>query len=312
MKDAPYFAEVAEGPDDGRAVWTKAEDDVTLRIALWNATGGRGTILLFPGRTECIEKYGRTAKALALRDFAVLAIDWRGQGLSDRMIWPKSLGHVSHFTDYQRDVAAMLRTARKLGVPEPYFLLAHSMGGLIGLRALMEDLPVQTVAFSAPMWGIGMNTLTRPVAHGVVALSRQFGVGQSRTPGQSLESTLHTARFVANQITSDREMFNYIRRQVTTHPELGLGGPTIHWLGEALRESRELGAMSSPDYRSVCFLGLEETVVDPRSIKKRMARWHQGELVTIPGARHEVLMETPAIRARVIDRVVREYELTPT
>lgn len=75
MHDAPLFADVADGPEDGVAWWLTAEDGVRLRVGLWNRAASRGTVLLFPGRTEYIEKYGRAARALADRGHATLAID---------------------------------------------------------------------------------------------------------------------------------------------------------------------------------------------------------------------------------------------
>ena len=49
------------------------------------AGGGRvGTVCLFQGRAECIERYFEVVNDLRRRGFAVATIDWRGQGGSDR------------------------------------------------------------------------------------------------------------------------------------------------------------------------------------------------------------------------------------
>jgi len=39
-----------------------------------------------------------------------------------------------------------------------------------------------------------------------------------------------------------------------------------------------------------------------------MSRWPGGTLELVPKAEHEVLMETPAIRARTIDRVAALFD----
>ena len=44
----------------------------------------KGTVCIFPGRTEFIEKYFEVVRDLRARGFAVAVLDWRGQGLSDR------------------------------------------------------------------------------------------------------------------------------------------------------------------------------------------------------------------------------------
>ena len=113
--------------------------------------GDRGTILLFPGRTEYIEKYAHTAAAFGAQGYATLAVDWRGQGLSDRLLADARVGHVGQMCDYQLDVAAMREVAQAQELPRPYFLVAHSMGGCIGLRSLHAGLAVNAAMFSAPM-----------------------------------------------------------------------------------------------------------------------------------------------------------------
>jgi len=69
MQPAPLRNDLAEGPQGGSAVWVSAADGVRLRVGGWPAGSG-GTVLLFTGRTEYIEKYGRIAGLLAEWDLA--------------------------------------------------------------------------------------------------------------------------------------------------------------------------------------------------------------------------------------------------
>ena len=81
---APLFPQ-ADGPQGGVAQWLTTSDGVRVRVAVWGRDAPKGTVLLFPGRTEYVEKYGRAAGDLLARGFATVAIDWRGQGLADRL-----------------------------------------------------------------------------------------------------------------------------------------------------------------------------------------------------------------------------------
>jgi lysophospholipase len=305
---APFHADLAGGPEGGHAVWLTARDGVRLRAAFWHHDGARGTVFIFPGRSESIEKYGRAAADLARRGYACLCIDWRGQGLSDRSARATMLGHVARFSDYQHDIAAALAARSELGLPDPLFLLAHSMGGAIGLRALGEGLPVRAAAFTAPMWGLRIAPSLRPVAWALATGARAVRMGQRLAPGTDLTCYIAVAPFEGNLLTTDPDMFHWMKRQVHQRPELGLGGPTLHWVHEALWECRRLRARPSPAVPAVTFLGTEEKVVDPAAIHDRMRRWPGGTIEMVARAEHEVLMETPEIRRRTFDRIVALFD----
>jgi len=80
---------------------------VRLRFARWEPTRGphRGTICLFQGRTEYIEKYFEVVADLRRRGFAVATLDWRGQGGSERLLGNPRKGHVRSFADFDRDLS---------------------------------------------------------------------------------------------------------------------------------------------------------------------------------------------------------------
>ena len=116
---APFHADLAEGCTRARAWWVRASDGLRLRVARYPSNAPRGSVILFPGRTEYVEKYGRVAADLAQGGYDTLTIDWRGQGLADRMLGDKRIGHVLVFEDYQKDVAALMQAAAALDLPRP-------------------------------------------------------------------------------------------------------------------------------------------------------------------------------------------------
>ncbi len=88
----------------------KGHDGVPLRFARWAATRGprQGTICVFPGRGEFIEKYFEVVADLRRRGYAVAMHDWRGQGGSERLLSNSRKGHVMGFTQYDRDVSIFM------------------------------------------------------------------------------------------------------------------------------------------------------------------------------------------------------------
>ncbi len=303
MQEAPLHRDIAFGPEGGRAFWARAGDGVRLRIAHWPAMQAmerRGTVLLFPGRTEYVEKYGPTAGELAAMGHDTLSIDWRGQGLSERPCPRAMVGDVGDFAEYQLDVAAMVAAAGALALPRPLYLLSHSMGGCIALRALHEGLAVRAAVFSAPMWGILLSGHLRPLAWGASWLFTKLGLGCRLAPGTRIETYVEVQPFDDNQLTTDENRYRFLQEQARKHPELTLGGPSMRWLYAALRETRALQRMAPPDLPAVTFLGTHERIVDPAPVHALMERWGaRGRLEMIEGAEHEVLMEPPETRARV-------------
>ena len=302
LSPAPFhqLADIRETPAE--AYWLRSDDDVRLRAALWRAEDAAGTVLLFPGRTEYVEKYAPVAPALTGAGFNVLAIDWRGQGLADRLQANPRPGHVEDFAQYQLDVLAIVEAAAALDLPEPWHLLGHSMGGAIGLAALYNGLPVETVAFSAPMWGINHAPMPQAVASGLSALARRLGKGGAAAFGTGGNGTyVLDEPFQNNLLTSDADSWARMVREAGHWPELTLGGATYAWVAAALAECRRLASEPSPDLPMLVSLGSHELVISAPAIRARAAAWPAGRLLEIEGGHHEVMFEAPELQQKFLD-----------
>ncbi|MEL6645365.1 MAG: alpha/beta hydrolase [Pseudomonadota bacterium] len=302
MKNAPFFPDLAEGPEGGTALWARADDGVNLRIGLWPG-GTRGTVFVFPGRSEYVEKYGRVARDLAGDGWSVLAIDWRGQGLSDRLLDDVNTGHVRRFRDYQRDVAAAIAMAEAHGFPKPWHMLAHSMGGCIGLRTLTGTHPFQSAAFSAPMWGILIAPALQAVSRVVPRMASLLGAGHRYAPTTDGGSYLLKNGFDDNMLTTDRDHWDYMVRHVKKQPGFRLGGPSLTWLAEALSETRRLQAARCPDVPVRIGIAAREKIVDNAAAEAMAKGWANAALTVYDGAEHELLMERPQVRDRFLGEI---------
>jgi lysophospholipase len=88
----------------------KTPDGVSLRFARWAPPPGRkGTVCLFQGRSDFIEKYFETVRDLRARGFAVATLDWRGQGMSDRALPDRRKSYVRSFSEYQIDLDCFIK-----------------------------------------------------------------------------------------------------------------------------------------------------------------------------------------------------------
>ena len=254
----------------------------------------RGTVLLFSGRTEYMEKYLRVIARLTAMGFHVATLDWRGQGLSERRHGPM-LGHVDDFAEYQQDVAAFLGWAQAQDLPGPQVLLAHSMGGAIGLRAMIDGrLAPDAAMFSAPFWGMPVSGAAGFLARGLAFGAVAFGLSHREIMPDLGEETYVLARgFEGNVLTSDQEHWNWMRAQAEARPELTLGSPSMGFVSAAFRELEALRHAPPPQIPILALLGDGEQVVSPEAIRDFTARAPGAVLARIPGARHEGLMEGP-------------------
>lgn len=307
VEPAPFFSEVAEGPSGVKAYWVRARDDTRLRFGVW-PSGPKGTVLMFCGRTEYVEKYGRVAEDLADAGYGMVSFDWRGQGLADRPQHEPGVGHVLSFDEYRWDVAAFRAAMEELDVPKPWYLIGHSMGGCIGLRALYDDLPVAAAAFTGPMWGIELPPILRMISpmliKGSALLRRDNRFALTTGPWEELP-------FEGNILTTDEEQYDYMNRQTAAHPELTLGGPSFRWVAAAEEEAKALLALPPLDLPVVTIVGSDETRVSIPNARKRMADWPRGTFVLVDGARHEVLMENPARRGQTLDTIIGHFDANP-
>lgn len=317
MDAAPFHAELADGPEGGHAVWLHASDGVRIRVGHWPyankgvETDVKGTVLMFPGRTEYIEKYGRAAADFAARGFEMIAVDWRGQGLADRLLDDPMVGHVTQFTDYQKDVDAVVAWAESQDLPKPWYLVGHSMGGAIGLHAVFNDLPVNAAGFSAPMWGIKMSPVTRFFVPTIAKAAKCLGLLNSYAPTTKGVSYVLDAGFDDNMLTHDPDMWSFMVSHIEAEARFGLGGPSINWVGESIRACDELIARPAPDLPVVTLLGTDERIVEIPAIHKRMDTWPGGNLHLIDGAEHEVMMELPDIRKFSFDTLADHFTAHP-
>ncbi len=280
-------------------------DGAQLRYARWDATRmpRRGTVCLFGGRTEFIEKYFEVVADLRRRGFAVATMDWRGQGGSQRMLANPRKGHVRGFWEYDRDLIRFMKDIVLPDCPPPFIGLAHSMGGNILLRnATMPGLWFERIVLVAPMISIHESIIgPRPLQSRLYAeLACALGMSGAYVVGGSdrLESTYP---FEGNPLTSDHERWLRTKMVLDVAPQLGLGSPTVGWLKAALRSCSRISHPYYPSQINVpllIFAASDDTVVSTPAIEAFAVRVKVASCILMPGSRHEILQENDSVRTR--------------
>jgi lysophospholipase len=279
----------------------KTSDGVRLRFARWQPPAGRrGTVCIFQGRSEWIEKYFETVRDLRARGFAVATLDWRGQGLSERMLGDPHKGYVRDFSEYDTDLEAFMREIVLPDCPPPLFALGHSTGATVLIRAAYRGHRwFDRVVLSAPLIGLGRAGAT-PAASAIVRALRLAGFGSMYVPGGS-STVIETRPFVGNILTSDPVRYARNAAILAAEPGLALGSPTVAWVDSAFRAMRTIRERSyGARIRQPMLIvsaGLD-VVVSNAAIEDFAASLHSGSHLVVVGAKHELLMEQDRYRSQ--------------
>ena len=292
-------------PADGIVTPVSAKGNVLLRTARWPPSPkdgalreAAGTVLICTGRSEFIEKYFEVVEDLRRRGFGVVVFDWRGQGLSSRLLRNPTKGHVRSFLQYEDDLDAVVQQVLEPFCPRPWFGLAHSMGGPVALHAAAKrpDL-FRRLVLSAPMIEIAH----LPIAELAPLIARwavRLGLGRNFVPVGPVRP-LFVSTYAKNVLTSDLARFERTAAFLRAEPRLGTGPPTFGWLNAAFVSMANLATdefVRRAETPTLFIMPGADRVVDLRAAERLVSRLRASGIVTIRDARHEVLMERDSLR----------------
>jgi len=276
-------------------------DGVSIRYARWHPPPGRkGTVCVFLGRAEFIEKYFETVRELRAQGFAVAIFDWRGQGGSERLLGDMRKGHVGDFSEYETDVETFMTEIVLPDCPPPIFAIGHSMGGSVMLRmARRGNRWFDRVVLSAPLIKLaGARGTSYPRI--AAKVMRYAGMGSTYVPGGN-GTPIAVGPFLNNNATSDPVRYARTKAVLEAAPELGIGSPTVAWLDAAYRAMAEF---ANPAFAGKVRLPLmliaagRDQVVSTAAIEEIAIRLRAGSHLIVAGSRHELLMEQDSYRAQ--------------
>jgi len=238
------------------------------------------------GRTEWIEKYDYLPRDLALpEEFGFVTWDHRGQGASGG-----ARAYVDSYDVYGSDAA---RVTGHVCADKPFALMAHSMGGLIALHAVLKgQIKPKALVLCSPLFGMPNVPVPRLLAKPSSRLLTHLKLG---TLGSGAGN--HTKRpFAFNNLTHD--VARYRRMQHSPHP---VGSATFGWVNQTFAAIDAVFSPANLRELTVPVLvigGSSESVVDGDGFQRwtQLAAEHAKadiELVLVQGARHELLSEIP-------------------
>lgn len=239
-----------------------------LFVRAWEPEERRARIVVVPGLGDHSGRYSAVAESLASRAFAVSAYDPRGHGRSSGR-----RGHLRSFVTLLRDLERVVDAELRRGPTVPWFLIGHSMGGLVVLRWLQENpggtaaavisAPWLATALPVPAWKRALALVLAGVAPGVTLPNEVRPELISRDPDEA-------RRYAEDPLVHDRVSARMYREVLGAQRRALEGGV----------------AMKGP----VLFLVPgDDEVADSEVTRRFVESLPEGvaEILLLPGCRHE-------------------------
>ena len=276
-------------------------DGHRIRYGIWDCQRDekRGSILLLVGRREFMEKYEETIGELNQRGFDVYCLDWRGQGLSSRLLKNRQKGFIDSYDTYLQDLFLFFSKKVDPLAVSPLIILGHSMGGHIALRFIHDHPEVASlVVLTSPM----VDILTSPVPRKIIRLIVLCAVTAGLKHFYVLGSGDYDPgeKFERNRLTSDSKRFLDEKTKIAKNPDLALGGITYGWLlatFESIDRINDAG-FAKKITTPVLIVSAGDDKIVSKDAQQRIFRLLKNcEFTEISGARHEILVETDEVRS---------------
>ena len=266
------------------------------------------------GRSEYMEKYFETVRDLHARGIAVAMMDWRGQGLSERLLPVREKGHIQDFGVFRSDLRRFFRMVVSQELPGPYILMTHSMGGAPALQILADgDDDYAAAILCAPMTRLFTNPIKRMTVRALAAAACRAGRSRASVPGVKE----HSLEFDGNVLTSDRTRHKRFSDIQAAGPNATIREPTWGWLNAATAAMEDLhreGRFNTLATPTLIISAERDDLVSSNDHALLAGRSPLIERVLIKGALHEILMEQDVYRDQywaAFDRFVETHVFGP-
>lgn len=233
---------------------------------------GSALLVVMHGYAEHCRRYDELAEYLLDRGHGVLRLDARGHGRSGGQ-----RGHVGDFSEYVADLRAFLEPVMERHPGRACFMLGHSNGGLVAIRAVQQGLSgLQGLVLTSPL--LDLRPRQKPVPD---IVARWLSWAVARLP---LPNGIHARDLTRDPAIRDAHGADpWVNRRAT---------PRWYWsMTESARQALALaGTITLP---LLVVTGELDPIVEPA----RAGEFHAAaaspdkQLVVRPGALHEVLNE---------------------
>lgn len=299
-ENAPYVElDNYKAPKGINSYYVGMDDGVRLRVCHWHQKKEKinGTILLQQGHNEFIEKYYETIQEFIDRNYSVICFDWRGQGMSDRMLSDRNKSFIKNFSRHDKDLRHILENIISPFFPKNLIGIGHSMGGCLMLSAF-HDYPDKFSygVLSSPMLGFKNEKFLKTVSSLMNLFKKDTDYLIGSKPNMGIETP-----FKENDLTSDINRYQRIQMLVRKKPTLRLWGVTNSFaksVNKRFKIIRKKNWAEQINLRILIINSINDRVVYSKKTIEMNNRLQNSKLINFDNCEHEVLMEKDKFRKR--------------
>ncbi len=280
------------------------KEGISIYYGIYDHPSSEKAILISSGRTEAALKYKELIYDLYNNGYAIYIHDHRGQGQSGRLTKDPEMGYIDSFQYYIDDMKYFYNQFLKPKNYKKKYLLAHSMGGAIGITYL-EQYPedFQAAAFSSPMLGLKPGICS--IVNVLNGNKPKYAIGESKYKDSK-------SSFVNNTLTGSKIRYDRMIDAFNDIPEAKLGGATYDWVNKSCKQFKyifnNIDKLSIP---IILFSAENEQIVYPYAHKKFINKAKElskeCEAYIVENAQHELLIEKDEQRIETINKTLNFY-----
>ena len=304
LKDKVYKARIDSFYNSGEEGFFSGKENISIYYKIFKRKDTDKVILISSGRTEAAIKYKELIFDLYKNGYSIYIHDHRGQGMSGRMTSDSEMGYIDNFQYYIDDMKTFYTNYLKSANYNKTYLLAHSMGGAIGVTYLEQNPnDFDAAAFSSPM--LGFKPPICSAAKILKGSEPKYAMGEDKYDDDK-------TTFNGNTLTGSQVRYNRMIDAFAEFPKARLGGVSYDWIYKSCQQYDyifdNINKLETP---FILFSAENEQIVRAYSHQKfiDVAKKLNKECFAyeVENAQHELLIEKDEQRTETINTILEFY-----
>jgi len=292
----PFFAKGEQGQ-------LTSFDGKKLHYHYFPNPNAHSNLIIVTGWTEAAPKYAEVIYDLHQAGVETFIMDWRGQGLSDRLIEDPQVTWVADYGDFVKDLHQFVTEVVKPRARHPLIIMGHSMGAnVITLYMTQHPEVFDRAVLSSPMLDMKLGSIPISVGRAVSWLYDFVGLGARMVWGH----TYFDPSKAENWVSHSESRWRFWVQYKTDHPEYVLNAASFRWVLEGLRATEYMKENAHLIRVPLLMLQAGRDLYVATGGQDRVCeKAYYCKKITYPFAKHEILNEVDLIRQDAMDEVIR-------